>query len=40
MVEYELGRGPKGLQAINVTGPNRTNVQGDPLARLPLSLGR
>ncbi|KAK9895873.1 CSD-domain-containing protein [Cystobasidium minutum MCA 4210] len=40
MVEYELGRGPKGFQALNVTGPNGANVQGDPLARLPVSLAR
>lgn len=40
MVEYELGRGPKGFQALNVTGPNGISVQGDPLARLPVSLAR
>ncbi|CAD6571828.1 MAG: Y box binding protein 1 [Cyphobasidiales sp. Tagirdzhanova-0007] len=40
MVEYELGRGPKGFQALNVTGPNGSSVQGDPLARIPFSLSQ
>ncbi|KAI9477262.1 cold-shock' DNA-binding domain-containing protein [Coemansia mojavensis] len=33
-VEFEVIRGPKGLQATRVTGPNGTFVRGDPYARL------
>ncbi|CAO3677093.1 unnamed protein product [Rhizopus stolonifer] len=29
-VEYDLIKGPKGMQASNVTGPDGTSVQGDP----------
>ncbi|KAL7008342.1 hypothetical protein EMMF5_002071 [Cystobasidiomycetes sp. EMM_F5] len=38
LVEYELARGPKGFQAINVSGPSGGNVHGDPLARMPLAI--
>lgn len=34
-VEYELTTGPKGYQAVRVTGPDGRPVQGDPKARLP-----
>ena len=30
----------QGFQALNVTGPNGSAVQGDPLARMPLSMNR
>ncbi|KAJ2449115.1 hypothetical protein EV183_005062 [Coemansia sp. RSA 2336] len=33
-VEFEVIRGPKGIQATRVTGPNGTFVRGDPYARL------
>ncbi|KAJ2513871.1 hypothetical protein H4217_006078 [Coemansia sp. RSA 1939] len=33
-VEFDLIRGPKGLQATKVTGPNGVHVRGDPYLRL------
>jgi hypothetical protein len=34
LVEFDLIHGPKGLQAANVSGPNGTQVKGDPQANL------
>ncbi|KAJ2092941.1 hypothetical protein IW138_000654, partial [Coemansia sp. RSA 986] len=34
LVEFDLIRGPKGLQATRVTGPNGIHVLGDPYLRL------
>ncbi|KAJ1903284.1 hypothetical protein LPJ81_003144, partial [Coemansia sp. IMI 209127] len=34
LVEFDLIRGPKGLQATRVTGPNGNHVRGDPYLRL------
>jgi hypothetical protein len=31
-VEFDLIKGPKGLQAANVSGPNGISVKGDPNA--------
>ncbi|KAJ3414598.1 hypothetical protein HDV05_006337 [Chytridiales sp. JEL 0842] len=33
-VEFDLIHGPKGLQAANVSGPNGTQVKGDPQANM------